>query len=670
MKQYAIPALLIALLASGCSGNDTAQRSHEQEERLNLLHDSLNSTSFDYQHVCDSFLTATSQDIDRYEIETMKAVRFQMTNQLDSVLQYALRIQGFARTLPPTPRSNSLLATSLSLEANYYHIQRQENRKAIELYKESYHRMMESDNIQKTPDIAANLADAYTYVDNMPEAARWYRRSLVLADSLQLPTSQTVSLTMGIARIYTQMGDYATAEKYYKQTESQMDDLQPNMQSYYLNNFGNLYYYKGDHANAIKMFRRLKHHLESINASETFEMYLCKLNMADVFLNLHQEDSAAIYVDSVEPFFTSNNVELAIYYINTIRIGIALRNGQKAEAGRILASEHFTEEIEQSIKDIRSKYLEEYYVMTGDYRKAYENVNNRLAENDSLLHNKMNMRTTEIMQRLTEDTLRMHHQLEVQEHHETIEDFSYAMVVFILICTLLFCIILYNRRKQMTNEMNLLKLKLENARNRISPHFIFNILNTEIETDETKHDISRNSNLVNLSNLIRRNLALASNLFVSIDDEIDFVKRYVELQRSLIEGELTFTLNISPDVDTRSTMIPSMFIQILVENSFKHGLKQRKGEKRLAINIAQNNAKETVISVEDNGKGFDACRNNDTRSHNGLKIITQTILAINRRNNKHAHMRFNVQNLQDDDNTVCGCKATIVVPKSIKNINQ
>ena len=222
----------------------------------------------------------------------------------------------------------------------------------------------------------------------------------------------------GIARIYTQMGDYATAERYYKQTERQIDDLEPNMQSYYLNNFGNLYYYKGDHANAIKMFRRLKQHLESINASESFEMYLCKLNMADVFLNLHQDDSAAIYVNSVDTFFRANKVEPAIYYINTIRIGLALRNGQKAEAGRILASEHFTEDIEQSIKDIRSKYLEKYYVITGDYRKAYENVNNRLAENDSLLHNKMNMRTIEIMQRLTEDTLRMHHQLEVQEHKD------------------------------------------------------------------------------------------------------------------------------------------------------------------------------------------------------------------------------------------------------------
>ena len=662
--------MIIAFLALGCSGNDTDRRSQKQEERLNLLHDSLHSTSFNYQHVCDSLLNVCQLDIDRYEIETMKAVRFQLENQLDSVLHHALRLQSFARTLPPTPRSNSLLAHSLSLEANYYHIQRRENQKAIDLYTESYHRIMESDNIQKAPDIAANLADAYTYVDNMPQAARWYRRSLVLADSLQLPAEQTVSLNMGIARIYTQMGDYATAERYYKQTERQIDDLEPNMQSYYLNNFGNLYYYKGDHANAIKMFRRLKQHLESINASESFEMYLCKLNMADVFLNLHQDDSAAIYVNSVDTFFRANKVEPAIYYINTIRIGLALRNGQKAEAGQILASEHFTEDIEQSIKDIRSKYLEKYYVITGDYRKAYENVNNRLAENDSLLHNKMNMRTIEIMQRLTEDTLRMHHQLEVQEHNETIEDFSYAMVIFILLCTIMLCIILYNRRKQTANEMNLLKLKLENARNRISPHFIYNILNTEIETDENKHDIARNSKLVNLSKLIRLNLDLASNLFVSIDDEIDFVKQYVELQRSLIEGELVFTLNISPKVDTSCTMIPSMFIQILVENSFKHGLKQIKGEKRLTVNIMQNNDNETYISVEDNGKGFDACRNNDTRSHNGLKIITQTILAINRRNKKHTHMRFEVKNLHADDNTICGCRATIVVPKNIKTINQ
>ena len=140
--------MIIAFLALGCSGNDTDRRSHKQEGRLNLLHDSLHSTSFNYQHVCDSFLNVCQLDIDRYEIETMKAVRFQLENQLDSVLHHALRLQSFARTLPPTPRSNSLLATSLSLEANYYHIQRRENQKAIDLYTESYHRIMKSDNIQ------------------------------------------------------------------------------------------------------------------------------------------------------------------------------------------------------------------------------------------------------------------------------------------------------------------------------------------------------------------------------------------------------------------------------------------------------------------------------------------------------------------------------------------
>ena len=60
-----------------------------------------------------------------------------------------------------------------------------------------------------------------------------------------------------------------------------------NLQAYFLNNYGNYYYYTKDYQTSLKKFLMLKKLLEKHDKRETFSMYLCKLNLADVYLNLN-----------------------------------------------------------------------------------------------------------------------------------------------------------------------------------------------------------------------------------------------------------------------------------------------------------------------------------------------------------------------------------------------
>lgn len=54
-------------------------------------------------------------------------------------------------------------------------------------------------------------------------------------------------------------------------------------------------------------------------------MYLCKLNLADVYLNLNQLDLSEKYLDEAENYMRKNADESAIFYCNTIRIGLAVK---------------------------------------------------------------------------------------------------------------------------------------------------------------------------------------------------------------------------------------------------------------------------------------------------------------------------------------------------------
>ena len=76
------------------------------------------------------------------------------------------------------------------------------------------------------------------------------------------------------------------------------------------------------------------------------------------------------------------------------------------------------------------------------------------------------------------------------------------------------------------------RVRMENLRSRISPHFTFNVLGREINqfngSEEVKH------NLMELVKYLRRSLELTEKLSVSLQDELDFVRTYIELERGRV----------------------------------------------------------------------------------------------------------------------------------------
>ena len=557
-------------------------------------------------------------------------------------------------------RLNSLLANAFQLKAARNHNFHREPKQTLQLYTESYRLLFRSDNKEALPKACANLADAYIQVNDIPGAAKWYRRALFLVDSLELPKKENITLYMGLAQIYLSLHDFRTAQIYYNETERYFDLMSPQMQAYHVNNLGNFYYYTKNYPKALDTFKRMERLLIKRGMTNKFDMYLCRINLADVYLNLGQLDEARHCLELCEPYFHKNGDATALYYCNTIHIGIAARQGNAAEVERVLRSEHLAHEMPYTMVNIRNQYMRQYYEQKGNYRQAYVNLQANINYDDSLEHNRSNMRSAEIMSRFTADTLKLHHDLALEHKNAMIQTANMkttvAVSVAIMLLMLLVLWMMYMRKKQLQNQVRIMNLKLNNVRNRISPHFMFNVLNNKI-VNSGKEEASE---LMELARLIRTNLDMSSQPYMYLNRELEFVEQYIKVERYLLGDDFDFTIDIAPDVDTAKVRIPAMFLQILTENAIVHGLKGLEGHKQLHICIRRDKDI-TIISVRDNGPGFNARR--ALKKGTGLGIISQTI-AVTNEHNKHK-MRFEITNREDKEGNVVGCEATLKMPDNI-----
>ena len=667
-----LAALVVSVLSVGCGGRSASATDDTDSARINRLRqldDSVMTFAPSTQRIIDEGIRTAPDSITAYEYRLREARFFSLSdsperskNCIDNILRFASEQRKQKLSRKQTLRLNSLVAGAYNCRAVYYHNFHRNKEQAIELYRSAYDLLANSDAKHNMPNVCANLADAYIQNNEIPKAAQWYRRALFLVDSLSLPEKENITLYMGLAQIYLSLHDFDTALHYYKATEEHFNMMSPSMQAYFLNNFGNYYYFKKNYRQALDKFLRMKQNLERHGMQNNFDMYLCKVNLADVYLNLDSIRTAQRYLDEVEPYFHKRDDFTALHYCKTIRIGIATKTGNIATAQRLIADNDETQHpVQYTLVNLRNRYLQKYYEQVGNFRRAYELLQSNYAYNDSLEHNHSNMRSADIMARFTSDTLQLRHDLMIEHKNATIaktkNQLTLAIAIMLILVLILILWFMYIKRKQLKAQMDIMNLRLNIVRNRISPHFVFNVLNNKIINSEQ----SEATELQDLTRLIRTNLDMSRQPAVTLAEELDFVEKYIRVERFMLGSDFVWHINVAPDVDREQVRVPSMFLQILTENAIIHGLKGWDGHKELTIDVHREQ-RTTVISVSDNGPGFNAS-NGTFKKKTGMGIISQTI-AITNMHNKNK-IRFEITNIENNG-TVCGCRATLRVPDGVR----
>lgn len=171
-------------------------------------------------------------------------------------------------------------------------------------------------------------------------------------------------------------------------------------------------------------------------------------------------------------------------------------------------------------------------------------------------------------------------------------------------------------------------------RAQMSPHFIFNIINSIQLFVLNNQPRDAYNYLSKFSRLIRRVLDNASENLSLLEEELKTIELYMELEQIRLEKQLIFTTTLSSEVDASNIYVPSMVIQPLLENAIWHGIfpiyKTRQG--KINLRLDTENKELLVITVQDNGVGFKknpvVNKNKDKTKSLGLTLIKDRLVIL------------------------------------------
>ncbi len=144
--------------------------------------------------------------------------------------------------------------------------------------------------------------------------------------------------------------------------------------------------------------------------------------------------------------------------------------------------------------------------------------------------------------------------------------------------------------------------ELKALRAQINPHFLFNALNA-IAGLIHKDPAVADRTIEQLADVFRYALRGAESEWALLDDELEFVRAYLEVERARFGSRLNIDVRLGDDV--RGARVPTMIVQTLVENAVKHGVALVRGPAAVEVS-ARRDHNHLVVTVADTGPGFEA----------------------------------------------------------------
>ncbi|MBN2666182.1 MAG: histidine kinase [Bacteroidales bacterium] len=214
---------------------------------------------------------------------------------------------------------------------------------------------------------------------------------------------------------------------------------------------------------------------------------------------------------------------------------------------------------------------------------------------------------------------------------------------------------------QLRNE--LIRLQMNSILRQFDPHFTFNVISSVGSVIMKGSAESAYDYIVALSGLLRSSIADGSIMIRTLSDEIDFVRRYCELQKLRFRERFTYSVDIGEGTDLQR-LLPKMTIQTFVENSVKHGIENRKEGGSIGVRVGRLNDAMLII-VSDNGVGREAAAASGKQGFGqGIRTIERIFEFMSRFNREKAG--FEIHDLSDASGNAAGTEIRIIVPDSYR----
>ena len=286
--------------------------------------------------------------------------------------------------------------------------------------------------------------------------------------------------------------------------------------------------------------------------------------------------------------------------------------------------------------------------------------------NDSIRNERHMNSIAEIDYRYRQDTTLLKRDIliagknvQLSEQHTTIVFIVALLLIVVLGAVLVFVYVRRKNERIYARQLALVtRLRMDNVKNRISPHFTLNVLNAIMPAMRQYEELSHKMQL--FVKVLRSNLLASDKMAMTLAEEMEVVKDFVSLREQTNPVTPHVSWHVDETVDT-GILVPTMCIQIPVENALKYAFDGMEGCGEITVSI-DGRDRGALVSIRDNGCGYNpgAHSNSERGTGNGLKMLYRTVEMLNAKNT--VKMRFDIRNLSDAGER--GTLVTIYIPYS------
>ncbi len=586
--------------------------------------------------------------------------------------------------------------------------------KALKFYQQALKIDTENGRTENISTRLSNIGVLYADQGQFDKAIEYYNKALKIDEELNNKKNIAVRLN-NIALIYTRWGRYNSAlDNFQKALEIDKELGNQEEIAIRLNNIGMIFLYLKKFEQSIEYFNQALEIDNKLNNKKNIAIRYNNLGRA--FNSLNNYKKAITYYNKAleinekiknkrdiaiglknmgETYIELNKHEEALQKLNSaLKINIEL--GIKSEISKVYqligvvynkkknynkAINNYRKSIELSL-DLNlfnvsmknHKDLSEMYKIIGKNDISLKHFKQYTILKDSL-SNEENSKQISLIQAKYESEKKEREIVLLNKDKELseskIKQQRILIYIFILIVTVLavsfLLVFLYLKNKEYRTKNKLkeeLNMYMQKAlRQQMNPHFIFNTL-TSIQYFILQNNIvESNKYLSKFAKLMRLTLDNSQHNTISIEEELESLKLYLELESLRFETKFDFEIN-KKNIEINDYQIPTLLIQPFVENAIWHGLMTKKEKGKILIEISKNN-NIIVCKIEDNGIGrkkANEIKNKKNKTHQslGTKITKARLDLIN--SLYDSDMNIIYTDLYDGNGNAIGTKVEIYIP--------
>ncbi len=253
-------------------------------------------------------------------------------------------------------------------------------------------------------------------------------------------------------------------------------------------------------------------------------------------------------------------------------------------------------------------------------------------------------------------------QLDIHAKPPFTKSYPFYILLFLVFVglTLLVNRYFWNRRQKEQNYLRKIKeAEMKTLRSQMNPHFLFNTLNSINSYIVQNKTEDASSYLTTFSKLMRSILENSKKEQISLKNELDTLKLYLELESARLEHSFDYIFKIEDEVDEFDLQVPPLIIQPFAENAIWHGLRNMNERGMLEIRVKQPQEDILCIYIEDNGIGREASqklKKQETQHKSyGIDITIDRIKTLNQENG------FVIHDLYDESGNATGTQIIITL---------